>query len=349
VRLLAVAAAVLALAVSATADGGTSAGSSLATAAPVQLLAADGPRVAAVVPGNGSTRCTAILLWRPGTKPVSVTTQVGCGRGGFLEGVAEVALGGKRVIWQETNGGNTLELSVKTATVASPKPRELSFVVNGNGAGEDPAGEWTGHLHAKGPLLVFGRWSHCEQAEGGSTIPPCVPGKPDVYDGSLHRIVAGRDTVLRRGVDFATPIWVDGGRTLVQQPDGKLVLLRTAGQTLRAFDVGAGVRGAVFQGKRLVVLRATALDVYDTGSGARVRSFHLRSMPRSLVDVQSGIAVLLSGGQIHLVKLDSGRGARVVPPKGGPLLAQLEPAGLYYAAGARIFFLPLANVLGRFR
>ena len=174
-------------------------------------------------------------------------------------------------------------------------------------------------------------------------------GTPDVYNGSLHRVVGGRDTVLRRGVDFATPIWVDGGRTLVQQPDGKLVLLRTSRRDAPHVQRRRRRPRGRLPGEEPGRPALDGLDVYDTGSGARVRSFHLRSMPRSLVDVQSGIAVLLSGGQIHLLKLDTGRGATVVPPRGGPLLAQLEPAGLFYSAGARIFFLPLEVVLGRFR
>jgi hypothetical protein len=289
------------------------------------------------------------VLWRPGTRAVTVETAVGCGRGGPSEGLTELALGGNRVAWQETNGGNSLELIVKTATLADPKPRGVSFVTNGDGAGEDPAGDWTAHLHADGALLVFARWSHCETAEGGSTIRPCVAGEAETYDGALHRIVGGRDTVLRRGDDVTEPIWVDGGRTLVRRPDGKLALLRTTGATLRTFDVGEGATGAVFQGSRLAVLRRTALDVYDTASGTRVRSFHLRSMARSLVDVQRGIAVLLAGGQIHLVRLDDGRGATIVPPRGGPLRAQLEAGGLFYSAGARVFFVPLDDVLRRFR
>src|SRR5205085_318858 len=132
----------------------------------------------------------------------------------------------------------------------------------------------------------------------------------------------------RRGDDMLYPIWVDGGRILIRRADSTLLLLRTSGQTLRTFDVGNDFTDAVFQGKRLAVLRATALDVYDTGTGARLRSFDLRKTPRRLVDLQSGLAVLISGGAIHLVKLDTGRGATVVPQHGSPLQAQLEPSGL---------------------
>jgi len=350
IRALALAAAVLALAAAAAAGAAAPAQQSLATAAPVTLLAADGMRAAAVVPGDSRVRCTSIVLWRPGERPVTVRTQVGCGRGGLLEGLTEVALGGSRVLWQETNGGNNLELLVKTATVANPNPKDVSYVANGNGAGGYPAGDWTGGLHADGSLLVFARWSHCEQAEGGSTYRPCVAGQPDVYDGALHRVVGGRDTVLRRGDDLTDPVWVDGGRTLVRRPDGTLALLRESGATLRTFDAGPGTTDAVFQGSRLAVLRATALDVYDTASGERLEQFHLSRMPRRLVDVQSGIAVLLSTGQIHLLRLDTGRGATIVPPRGGgPLLVQLEPQGLFYSAGARVFFEPFADVLRGFR
>src|SRR3954452_10096246 len=71
----ALAVALLALAAAAAAGAATSpAQQSLATAAPVKLLAADGMRAAAVVPGDGRSRCTRIVLWRPGTRPVTIET-----------------------------------------------------------------------------------------------------------------------------------------------------------------------------------------------------------------------------------------------------------------------------------
>ena len=314
----------------------------LPTAGPVTLLAADGALAAAVVAGDGHSRCTQVVLWRPGSKPVTVTTQVGCGQGGPLEGVDGLALGGNRVLWEETNGGNNLELVVNTATARKPKPVDVSYVENGNGAAGDPGGDYTGTLYADGPLLVFASWTQCDPytAQGAGYARPCEKGRPAYYNGVLHRVVGGKDTVLLRGDDLLFPDWVDGGRILVHN-GSKLTLLRTTGETLRTFDVGIDVEKAVFQGSRLVVLRSATLDVYDTTTGARTHSYPLISTKRRLVDLQGGIAVLVVGRAVRLIQVDTGRGATFLPG-GGTVQAQLEPTGLFTSSARGLAFVPMA-------
>ena len=112
------------------------------TAATPTLLAADGRLAAAVVPGNGHSRCTQVVLWRPGSKPVTVTTQVGCGDGGPLEGVDGLALGGNRVLWEETNGGNNLELVVNTIDAGVARRFGELFEIDLGGASEIVAEDW---------------------------------------------------------------------------------------------------------------------------------------------------------------------------------------------------------------
>lgn len=322
----------------------------LTTAGPVTLLAADGPLAAAVVRGDGRSRCTQVVLWQPGTRPVAVKTQVGCGAGGILEGVDALALGGKRVLWEETNGGNNLELIVNTATVAAPKSVGVSYAENGNGAAGNPGGDYTGALFADRSLLVFASWTQCDPyaAQGSTYARPCEQGKPQYYNGIIHRVVGGKDSVLRSGDDILFPVWVDGGRILVHNGP-TLTLLRTTGETLRTFDVGQDVLGSAFQGSRLVVLRSAGLDVYDTTNGVHTQSFRLVPATRRLVDVQSGIAVLIAGPVVRLIQLDTGRGAAYVPKGGGTIQAQLEPNGLFMSSARGISFVPMAQVVVRLR
>jgi len=337
----------------------------LSTGGAVTLLAADGPLAAAVVKGVGNPLCTKVLFWRPGSPATVVGATAECAVEGQVSvlgsNVAGLALGGKRVVWQEIDGGNFLEMVVRTATTSKPTAKELSIASNYDGAGMDPGGDYNGHLLADGPLLVFASWKHCtreiEVDPNGVVIPDfdgraqCATDKPDVSSGVLHQVVAGKNKVLRRGDEVLDPVWVDGGRILVRTRDSKLALLRSSGGTLLSFDVGMGYETALFQGKRLVVLRRTALDVYDTGTGAKTTSFALSAKPRQLVDVQSGIAVLIADGAVHLIKLDTakGAGATVKPPAGGAISAQLEPAGLFYASRAGLGFVPMPEVLKRFR
>ena len=327
----------------------------LSTGGAVTLLAADGPLAAAVVKGVGNPLCTKVLFWRPGSPATVVGATAECAAGGQVSvlgsSVAELALGGRRVIWQEVGGGNNLEMFIETATTSQPKAKEVAYDSNGSGAAGDPGGGYNGHLLADGSLLVFASWRHCADSEASDSPPLCEQGKPDISSGSLHRVVLGRDAVVRNSDDVLYPVWVDGGRILVRSPDSELTLLRGSGGILRSFDVGTNYQTALFQGKRLVVLRPTALDVYDTSTGAKTTSFALSAKPRQLVDLQSGIAVLISDGAVHLIKLDNpnGAGATVKPPGGGKIMAQLEPAGLFYASRAGLGFLPMAEVLKRFR
>src|SRR5205085_1613187 len=72
-----------------------------------------------------------------------------------LDALVDLALGGQTVLWQETNGGNNLEVSISKATLTRPKEQEVSYVENGGGAAGDPAGDWTGALVGHGSLLAF--------------------------------------------------------------------------------------------------------------------------------------------------------------------------------------------------
>jgi hypothetical protein len=160
-----------------------------------------------------------------------------------------------------------------------------------------------------------------------------VKGKPEEYAGALHRIVAGKGHGAPPRERHALPAL--GGR-------------RTTGTTLSTYDVGTGVKGAVFQGRRLAVLKATALDVYDTGTGARTHSYRLGKTARRLVDVQSGIGVIVSGGAVRLIQLDTGKGTTFAPHGGGTIQAQLEPTGLFISSAKELAFVPMASVLARF-
>ena len=313
------------------------ASSSVELAAAPSIVRADGGVVAAVVPGNRKGRCASIVLWRVGQAPVSIPTIAQCdGDGAGLDAVDELALGGQTVAWRETNGGNNLELIVRKATLARPKPRDVSYVENGGGAAGDPAGDWTGSLVGHGALLGYASWTECDRADAGYAR-PCSPDRPDVYAQRL-RLVGGR--VVGRGPDTVYPIWTDGHAMLVQHADGTLALIGPTGRVLWRHVALRGLVGAAFQGSQLVTLTRTALVVWDLRRELPVRAFQLAPGMRVLEDLDGGIAVLGSHGTTRLVRLSDGR----VKTFAHAAHAQLERPGLVFADGRTIRFVPRSGI-----
>ena len=320
----------LAAAVAVGFSSGTSANSLTLRAAP-SMVSADGDLVAAVVPGDRKGRCAQIVLWRPGHAAETIKTIVQCDDDGVgLDSVAELALGGQTVAWQETNGGNNLELSISKATFTHPKEQDVSYVENGGGAASDPGGDWTGSLVGHGGLLAYASWKQCDEVHGGYAR-ACSPGRPDVYAQHLHRI-GGR--VLLWGPDAVYPIWTDGHAVLVRHADKTLVLVDSAGHVVWRHSAVPGLVGAAFQGSQLVTLTRTSLSVWKLPGAAPRRTFPLSSGSRVLEDVDGGVAVLGSHGTTHLLRLSDGRGATFAHAAH----AQLEPQGLFFSHGRTLHF-----------
>ena len=215
---------------------------SLALPASPSIVRADGNLVAAVVPGNRKGRCAEIVLWRVGAKPVTIKTIDECSNDGAgLDQVIDLALAGQRVAFQETNGGNNLEMIVSTATLARPRPQMDSYVENGDGAAGDPAGRYDGDLVGHDSLLAYATWTRCD-TPGGGYARDCKPGLPDLYDQVLHRIGGG---VLRGGAAVLHPVWTDGNAILIRHSDNSLLLIDSRGKLLNAFLPVRGLVGAV--------------------------------------------------------------------------------------------------------
>ena len=201
-------------------------------------------------------------------------------------------------------------------------------------------------------VLAFTLDRNCEEGEFGS--PPCPPGRKtrDIIAATIWR-VAGRgrcpnnSPIVRRCSRVAqaegelSVLAVDAGRIAVRTESG-VRLLTVDGIVLQEFDLTA--RAAKLSGNRLAVRTADAVEVYDTGSGQRTARVtaarHLR-----LEDLDRDILVTASGRTVTLRKLSNGRTTTI--RAGGTARAQLERPGLFVAAGRRVTFTPMRNVLRR--
>ena len=139
---------------------------------------------------------------------------------------------------------------------------------------------------------------------------------------------------------------VSGTSIAVRRP-GAVTVFDERGQLVRQFPFApADVRAARLDGGRLVVWRFGGLEVYDAATGTRVRSYPVPVGFR-VADVDGGVAVLLSGTAITLLRLDDGS-SQTITPGGAPVLAELEPSGLFYSypagGGGLVVFVPRSEL-----
>jgi dipeptidyl aminopeptidase/acylaminoacyl peptidase len=281
-------------------------GNELRTTQPVSHLVADGSRVAAQSQRLG---CEKTELWAPST---SALTR-------FLNDCSRPGLAGDRVAWVRfSQGAGVDHWLVTTATVAVPREVYVTQVWGYSSPLSDPVGD--------GALLVFSSWGPCRI----SLDPPCA--HEPKQNGALFGLRGGKAFRITSSSGALTPVSVDGERILVDHEDGTLELITATGTSLRSFRLNpALVRGVRLQGRDLVVLTPTAVEVTDAETGAFLRRWPVSAADARLEDVQGGVAVLVAGTDIHLLRLTDGRDAVIRAPGLGPVLAQLEPSGLFYS------------------
>jgi hypothetical protein len=307
-------------------------GDNLRLRRPVEHLAADGSR-AAIVSGSGSQYSEhAVEMWTPGGAAVRLGPSVlgdsrlrpdGLGLAGTDAAWSSYLTAQSRDIWR-----------VENATVAIPRGR---FVQPPHCCSEPVT-----NLVGDGALLAFTKWGPCRFSQNEQ----CA--RESKRNGRLFRLDGGRAIQVAASPGALTPLSVDAGRILVDRENGTLELMTPQGTILRTFHLNAAiVRGARLQGRELVVLTTASVEVTDVETGAFLRRWPLPLQQARLEDVQDGVAVLVAEKRISLLRLSDGRGAEIDVPGSGPVLAQLEPAGLFYSYRAddarypgRVAFIP---------
>jgi Tol biopolymer transport system component len=303
----------------------------IATRGPIGLLSADGERVA-FVSGTTATDCEHVDAWTPAKKSILRVSQPlpapcsfkNVGLLGY--GVYELALAGSRVAWADIVGcGNFCDVAFSMATL--PQPHTL-VLDNQNGGGGAGGGDlWPFNVHGDGDLLVF-------NSDGVVRV--------DAQCGPAHRC-----KTLRSGA-HASPVESVSGRLIAVREPSAVAVINDQGALVNVLPFGRDeVKAARLDGDKLVVARSGLLEVYDAVTGAAVLQ---RPLPAgySLTDVDGGVAVLRRANTIMLLRLNDGRSLTLAPSR-GPVLADLEPAGLYYsyatADGGRAVFVPRSELL----
>jgi hypothetical protein len=338
----------------------------LPLAGPVSELAADGGRVAILVrTKTGSCARDRIAVWAPATRsfvPIGASACVYSTSTGA--GLFSVGLAGTRVAYVQFAGGNTRELQLRLASLASPRPvtvASASFDVDA------VQGTYLGRVAGDGSLLAFDWWSEC--------LPCAAPVAPR---GSIFRLVpsggsacpnAGLGALPRcrpvvSAADSLRLLAVGGG--LVAMRSGDEVAVRAADGTVLYTGAFAGLRaGRIDAGVLLVLTRVgtqSSLWTVDVSSGRLSGPWILpparsagddvcgdpsgcRAAALRLADYQGGVAIYVTGRVVHLLRLSDRRDVTIRAPGVGPVHAQLEPSGLFYSYGrGRVAFVPIARL-----
>ena len=304
------------------------------TGTPIAALSADGGRVAFVVRWTAAD-CDHVVVWTPETRaldrfarPVACPNRSGS-RGGAR--LYDIELSGTRAAWLSAGGcGNFCDINLVSATLEQRTPAVLATT----NAESDT--DYDYHLHGHGDLLVFNEGPRLVRIGGGSQVCQAGTRGPAIC------------AVLRQS-DHASPAESVAARRIAVRENAAVAVVDEHGALVRVFPFAPGdVRAARLDGDRLVVARPGSLDVYDVASAQAVVQ---RALPADsqLLDADGGIAVLRRQDTVVLLRLDDGRSA-TVEPGSGPVLADLEPSGLYYAyrtkdGGGRVVFVPRSQLL----
>ena len=296
----------------------------VSTRAPIVDLSADENRVAVAVRATAAD-CSHLTVWTPGTGSLvrSAPTRP-CGEWPREYSTYDVELAGSRAVWASQGScGNFCDYSLESKLLGTHSTQELATTSD-----DEP---WDFHVRGDGSLLVF---------NDGSRLVRIGSGRERCQQDLRLAAVC---TSLRRGDDAAPVESVSRGLIAVRETD-TVAVLDERGSVVRLFPFAADeVTAARLDGGRLVVSRAGVIEVYNVATGAGELQQPLPARFR-LVDVDGGIAVLLRQNTVMLLRLQDGR-TRTLTPGRSPVLADLEPAGLYYSYGVaggsgRVAFTP---------
>lgn len=304
---------------------------------PVDLLAADGKRVA-------FETCDVIYVWTPATgesqpaaQPDLCSRRDTTGRYYFYD----LALAGDRLVYALNIGCNAITISLYLRNLAGPSSENP--IAQGFGNCGAPFGTAYGRAAGAGNLLVFGDWS-----EGHA------PAIPFPVTSARVRRVDGTSCPCPTILSTPGPLYpadVDEGRA-VAYGDNETIVLNRDGNRLMSIPVAP--QAAQLSHDDLVVLTNGVLRDYNVPDGALLHSWRLPDVSSGPVcgwrfcetkhlvlnDARRGLVAYVLDGTLHLLRLADGADVIVR----GASLGRFMDDGLVYADGARLRFVPYSQL-----
>jgi hypothetical protein len=339
----------LALAVSAVAATTSPSSIVIHTQWDIEALAMNGSRIAYDVSGEyiqpfpkGCRNKVLVRSLRTGTTQ-RVSGKNTCSADGSStgDGVRELAFVGRRFAWIVNEGGNTEWYDyLRTASLPRPRERQLAGAAR-FGDFDVQEGTWIGHLVGSGKLLAVNRWSTNKQGIVKRSELDLVGAK------GLRRMDLGGKAIFAQSAD--------SGRIAVLRADGTVGIYDASGKLLREVAPKSAKEIALRGSDLLVLTKTRTLEIYDSRSGAHLRSWPLPARAAT-VDAYAGLAVYadhpeFSGqrSKVHVLKLATGKDVVVGTGtyEGRPRRdVQLDAPGLVYVKNSRtLVFIPLGRLL----
>ncbi|MEJ7568808.1 MAG: hypothetical protein WKF41_11140 [Gaiellaceae bacterium] len=253
---------------------------SVTAPAPVLAVAFDGSRVAYAA-GRSTTDCNRVFVWNLATRGVSkLGRKTHCEETSTGNAVAAVSIAGKRVLWVHYVGGNLRDWTLWTATTTAPAPIRIRLV--------------TREADAPAPIVIGDGGG----AQSGNILPYGVDRTVVALRPSgarQFRWTAPAKVVALSASGARLAVAIEGGRVIVLDGNGRILRSETFARTVEAVKLTPNA---------LLVQSGRTLEVRDDGG---IRSYSLLAGIR-LADATSESAILVGGGKVLRLELDSSRG-----------------------------------------
>ncbi|HEU5279614.1 MAG TPA: hypothetical protein VFU26_12010 [Gaiellaceae bacterium] len=308
--------------------------------APIQLLAADGKRVA-------FEACDTVVVWTPstaGVEPALPSSGLNVCSIGELTGryiFYDLALAGDRLVYALNVGCNSITLTLNLRLLTPPGGGGVIERSFGNCGNAFPAA--LGRLAGSSGLLVYEQWSEART--------PQLPFP--VTSATVHRVDGASCPcpVIASTLGPLYPADVNDGH-VVAYGDNETIVLDRDGNRLMSLPVSP--RAAQLSGIHLILLTRGQLRDYDIRGAAPLHTWTLPDVSSGPVcawrtcdtnrlvlnDAAQGLVAYTLDGRLHLLRLVDGADSVV----GTATLARFMDDGLVYADGSRLHLVPFARL-----
>jgi hypothetical protein len=287
----------------------------------VGSISASGASVAIHV-GDGINECDPAMVWNAKTGAVTKLEDPCTSDGTFQN----LTLAGGTAIWWDQSAGNHVYCD--------------DVYANSRGLGlcDGTEGDTFYEFAGDATLATIADYSVCDSdcvGDNGQLLPD------GNYGVEVRRLVGRKVVALLKPVDFRVFLDARNWRVATLEPKSTLTVWDTSGKKLWSVAGVAGVYSGVIAGNAVVLHQPLALRVYSkAGAGPS------RPVPRgtTLEGATASLALYDVGSTVRVLRLSDGRD-RKLATAAGLAGSQITPAGVFYAVGRTVSFVPMAMVL----